>query len=707
MSKKETATLDAAHDWLADRLTPADRARLAAAGQLAARLKLDGPSERAAELSVLPDSLVSDEDLSARYPAEVAGLVQGVRRMAALQALSASGDMKAADRAQQLEVLRKMLLAMADDIRVVLIKLIERLMSLRAAALSPEARRGTQATAEARLAQEIFAPLANRLGVWEIKWELEDLSLRLLEPERYHAIARYLDETRIEREAYIDTAKSILREALAEAGIQAEISGRPKHIYSIHGKMLRKRCAIEELYDIRAVRVLVADVRDCYAALGVVHGLWKPIPGEFDDYIAKPKANGYKSLHTSVIGPAGRALEVQIRTHEMHQTSEFGVAAHWGYKEGGAAARDQQFASKLANLRQLLSWGDEVSSPGELLAGFKSSLFDDTIFVLTPRGKIIDLPKNATPIDFAYAVHTNLGHRCRGAKVDGAMVPLNTPLRNGQRVEIVAAKEGGPSRDWLNPDNGYVQSNRARAKVRQWFNALDLAETLAQGKATVERELQRHGQTALGLDRLAHELGQKSVDDLYASVGRAEINHRELDQAIRRAAGLAAPTEPADTREVHTAKSRASGAGGGILVVGVDKLMTGLARCCKPVPPDPIVGFVTRLKGITIHRADCPNIVRMEAREPGRIISAEWGQSAAGDLFSVVIEVIASDRQGLLRDVSDVLARERINVTAVNTLSRDYMAKMKFTAEVKSLDQLQQALRQVLQVKGVQSAARA
>jgi len=699
--------LDDAHDWLTDRLTAGERNRMNGAAQLAARIRLDTPSERAAELAVLPESQLPEGELREHYPPEVADLVLGVRRLEPLQRLSARAGLDAAERAQQLEVLRKMLLAMADDVRVVLVKLIERLISLRAAALSPDARRGDGAAAEARLAQEIFAPLANRLGVWEIKWELEDLSLRLLDPARYHAIARYLDETRIEREAYIDTAKAILRDALADAGIAVEVSGRPKHIFSIHSKMLRKRCSVEELYDIRAVRLLVADVRDCYAALGIVHSLFKPIPGEFDDYIAKPKANGYRSLHTSVIGPAGRALEVQIRTHEMHQTSEFGVAAHWGYKEGGAAARDALFASKLSNLRQLLSWGDEVASPGELLAGVKSSLFDDTIFVLTPQGKIIDLPKDATPIDFAYAIHTGLGHRCRGAKVDGAMVPLNTPLRNGQRVEIVAAKEGGPSRDWLNPDNGYVRSHRARAKVRQWFNALDLAETLTHGRSIVERELARQGQSTLNLDRLALELGHKSHDDLFAAVGRAEINHRELDLAIRRAAGLARVVEQPDTREVHTARSRATGAGGGILIVGVDKLMTGLARCCKPVPPDPIVGFVTRLKGITIHRADCANIARMEAREPGRIIAAEWGEAGPGEFFNVVIEVLASDRQGLLRDVSDVLARERINVTAVNTLTRDYVAKMKFTAEVRGLDQLNHALRQVLQVKGVHSARRA
>jgi GTP pyrophosphokinase len=600
-----------------------------------------------------------------------------------------------------------MFLAMVDDVRVVLVKLAERLVSLRAVALSPDARRSEAAQAEARDVKDLFAPLANRLGVWRIKWELEDLSLRLLEPDQFHKISRYLDETRIEREAYIDTSKARIRDALESAGIVVEeISGRPKHIFSIYQKLTRKRCNIEELYDIRAIRVLVPEVKDCYAALGIVHSLFQPIPGEFDDYIAKPKANNYRSLHTAVIGPLNRALEVQIRTSEMHQASEYGVAAHWNYKEGGNAAKDAGYAAKIASLRQVLSWGDEVSSPGELLAGFKSSLFEETIFVLTPQGKIIDLPKDSTPIDFAFAVHTGLGNRCRGAKVDGAMVPLNTPLKNGQRVEIIAVKEGGPSRDWLNPENGYLRSNRARSKVRQYFNALDLQETLSNGRAVVEKDLQRHGQTTLSLEKLAHDAGFKSVDEFFTAVGRAEVNTRDLDIAIRKAAGLTDTEVSPDKPEVHTSRSRAKASSGGILIVGVDKLATGLAKCCKPVPPDPIVGFVTRLKGITIHRADCSNVLRMEATEPRRIIAADWGETAATEVFSVQIEVLAGDRQGLLRDISDVLARAKINVTAVNTLTKDFMAKMKFTAEVKSMEQLANALVQVTQVKGVQSAKR-
>ncbi len=715
----------AATTWLAAKCDEATLARGRAIAALIENLRLDEQSVAAAWLAAAPPDVASETALRESFGEAVAALVVGTQRMASIQELSrsridakeakqslaASGKdavKEAAVEAQQTEAMRKMLLAMVDDVRVVLIKLAERLVSLRTAALSTDARRSEAAQAEARDVKDIFAPLANRLGIWRIKWELEDLSLRLLEPDQYHKISRYLDETRIEREAYIDTSKARIRDALESAGIQVdEISGRPKHIDSIYQKLKRKRCSIEELYDIRAIRVLVPDVKDCYAALGIVHSLFQPIPGEFDDYIAKPKANNYRSLHTAVMGPLNRALEVQIRTQEMHQSSEYGVAAHWNYKEGGNAAKDAGYAAKIASLRQVLSWGDEVSSPGELLAGFKSSLFEETIFVLTPQGKIIDLPKDSTPIDFAFAVHTGLGNRCRGAKVDGAMVPLNTPLKNGQRVEVIAVKEGGPSRDWLNPENGYVRSHRARSKVRQFFNALDLQETLANGRAIVEKDLQRHGQTALSLDKLAHEAGYKTVEDFFTAVGRAEVNNRDLDIAIRKAAGIADGDVDQEKSEIHTSRSRAKASSGGILIVGVDKLATGLAKCCKPVPPDPIVGFVTRLKGITIHRADCANVIRMEATEPRRIITADWGETAASEVFSVQIEVIAGDRQGLLRDISDVLARAKINVTAVNTLSKDFMAKMKFTAEVKSMDQLKNALAQVTQVKGVQGAKRA
>ena len=394
--------------------------------------------------------------------------------------------------------------------------------------------------------------------------------------------------------------------------------------------MRRKGVGIDALYDIRAVRILVDDVKDCYTALGIVHHLWTPLPGEFDDYIAKPKANDYRSLHTAVIGPEGKPLEVQIRTRDMHHHSEFGVAAHWRYKESGGREprRDPGFDEKIGWLRQVLSWKDAVADAGEWLTEFKESLFTDTVYVLTPQGRVIDLPRGATPVDFAYAVHTNLGHRCRGARVDGAMVPLNHALGNGQRVEILTVKQGGPSRDWLNPDLGYVVSHRARAKVRQWFKQQQHDETVAQGRALVERELARAGATAVNLEAVAAKAGYPKLEEFFAAATRDELNLRQIQTAIRAVATPSAPAQVEDTDTVATRKSRASGAGGGILIVGVDRLMTGLGRCCKPAPPDPIVGFVTRGKGITIHRASCANLARARREQPERLIESQWGRHA-------------------------------------------------------------------------------
>jgi GTP pyrophosphokinase len=471
--------------------------------------------------------------------------------------------------------------------------------------------------------------------------------------------------------------------------------------------MRRKQSGIDALYDIRALRVLVDEVRDCYAALGVVHQLWTPLPDEFDDYIAKPKANQYRSLHTAVTGPDGRALEVQIRTRDMHQHSEYGVAAHWRYKEGGGAkGRDAGFDEKIAWLRQILDWRDTVASGSDLVSAFRSSLFVESIYVLTPQGKVIDLPRGATPVDFAYAVHTDLGHRCRGARVDGQMVPLDTPLANGQQVAIVTAKEGGPSRDWLNPELGYVTSHRARTKVRQWFKAQQLEATIAQGRALVERELARLGQTLLKLDAVAARAGFAKTDEFFAAFARDEINSRQVQTAIQSLAQPQSQSAPAAAPDaVETKKSRAGGSGSGILVVGVDRLMTGLARCCKPAPPDPIVGFITRGKGVTIHRAACANVARIREREPERLIDADWGV-ARDEVFPVDVVIEAMDRQGLLRDISEVFSREKINVTAARTLTRNLQSRMAFTVEVASLESLKRALALVRDVAGVLSASR-
>jgi len=674
---------------------------LGTAGILAAQ-RLDPDSITAGLLVSLPDA--SDYDrgrVAAAFGEDVATLVDGVTRMSSVHALAVGAD--AQQRAVQAENLRKMLLAMVGDIRVVLIKLAERTQALRY--LMGTAQGDPRASA--REVMDVYAPLANRLGLWQLKWELEDLSLRALEPDDYKRIARLLDERRLDRERYIRDVVATLRRELEAAGLAAEVSGRPKHIYSIFSKMRRKQIGIDALYDIRAVRILVDTVRDCYTALGIVHHLWTPLPGEFDDYIAKPKANQYRSLHTAVLGPEGKQLEVQIRTHDMHRHSEYGVAAHWRYKEGDARSerRHGGFDDKISWLRQILAWRDAVADSGEWLSAFKSSLFTESIYVLTPQGKVVDLPRGATPIDFAYAVHTSLGHRCRGARVDGQMVPLDYVLKNGQQVEILAAKQGGPSRDWLNPDLGYVQSHRARAKVRQWFKAQQLDETLTQGRAIVERELARLGQTALKLDAVAAKAGFAKADEFFAAVARDEINSKQVQAAIAAVAQPLAPAPPAAEPEVVMRRSRAEKTGHGILVVGVDRLLTGLARCCKPAPTDPIVGFVTRGKGITIHRAECPNVSRIRAREPERLIEADWG-APRDQLFPVDIVVEASDRQGLLRDLSELLTRERINVTAVNTQTRQHQARMAFTLEVESVAQLKRALQLARDIPGVFAAER-
>ena len=671
---------------------------------IVAAQRLDPDSIASALLIGLPGHAGYDEkEVVSRFGHDVATLIGGVARMNSVHAL-ASGT--AEQRAVQAENLRKMLLAMVDDIRVVLIKLAERTQALRYLMTADAVDR----LHAAREVMDVYAPLANRLGLWQLKWELEDLSLRALEPAEYKHIAKLIDERRQDRERYIKQVVSLLRQELDAVGLAADVNGRPKHIYSIFNKMRRKQIGIDALYDIRGVRILVQSVRDCYTALGVVHQLWTPLPGEFDDYIAKPKSNNYRSLHTAVIGPEGKALEVQIRTHDMHRHSEYGVAAHWRYKEGASAEkRDAGFDDKIAWLRQILDWKDAVADTGEWLSAFRSSLFTDAIYVLTPQGKVIDLPSGATPIDFAYAVHTSLGHRCRGARVDGQMVPLDYTLKNGQRVEIIAAKQGGPSRDWLNPDLGYVQSHRARAKVRQWFKAQQLEETVAQGRLMVERELARLGQTALKLEAVAARAGFAKTDDFFAAFARDEIHSKQVQAAIAAVAQPAVPSvqssAPAPASEVVMRRSRASVSDQGILVVGVDRLLTGLAKCCKPAPPDRIVGFVTRGKGITIHRASCVNVARIRGREPERLIDADWGASRE-QLFPVDILIEGSDRQGLLRDLSELFSREKINVTAVNTLTRQHQARMAFTLEVESVGQLRRALQLAREIPGVFGAER-
>src|SRR5438874_11283534 len=562
LSVRETfaTALDLARDRCADARLPDGEAvldRAVGTATIIASLHLDPDSIVAALLSGLPAVNAFDADaIQAKFGADVATLVGGVARMESIRAHADTGG--GHDAALQAENLRKMLLAMVDDIRVVLIKLAERTQALRYLMNADETLRRQSA----KEVFDIFAPLANRLGVWQLKWELEDLSLRALEPNEYKKIAKYLDERRLDRQRFIDNVVAVLRQELADAAVKADVTGRPKHIYSIWNKMRRKPGGIDAIYDIRAVRILVDSIKDCYTALGIVHQLWMPLPNEFDDYIAKPKANNYRSLHTAVIGPEGKPLEVQIRTWDMHRHSEYGVAAHWHYKEAGRLGRsDTGFNEKIGWLRQILEWKDAVADSSEWLTAFKSSLFVDSIYVLTPQGKVIDLPRGSTPIDFAYAVHTGLGHRCRGARVDGQMVPLNYELHNGQRVEIIAAKQGGPSRDWLNPELGYVHSHRARTKVRQWFKAQQLEETIAHGRASVERELQRAGMTALNLETVAEKAGFDKLDDFFAAVARADVNSRQVQTAIHAAAKHGeTPTDSAGEAMIPR-QSKSTGAG--------------------------------------------------------------------------------------------------------------------------------------------------
>ncbi len=606
----------------------------------------------------------------------------------------------------QTENVRKMLLAFSRDLRVVMLRLASRLQTLR---YSASVKRPVPESV-ARESLQVFAPLANRLGIWQIKWEIEDLSFRFLEPETYKHIASLLDQKRVEREGHIEKLRSWLERELRAEGIQADVQGRPKNIYSIVKKMRGKSLDFDQVFDILALRVIVPDVKDCYAALAWVHSHLKPIDKEFDDYIARPKQNGYQSLHTvvreEIDGRLSKPVEIQIRTAQMHQHAEHGLAAHWAYKEAGAKGyagvwAGGEYDAKIAVLRQLLAWERDLSVDNQ-----GQGLFDDRIYVLTPNAAIVDLPQGSTPIDFAYTVHTSLGHRCRGARVDGVMVPLNTMLQNGQTVEIIALKEGGPSRDWLNADLGYLASPRARAKVRAWFNAQVTHETIARGREAVEKLLQREGKTAVKLEELAARLGFKSADGLFEVVGKDELSLRSIETLLR----PAQPQAPATGESVIVKRARGSDKAGygGVLVVGVSSLMTQLAKCCRPAPPDVIGGFVTRGHGVSVHRSNCKSFHTMAEQFPERVIEVAWGHPKGGDtpVYPVDVSVVAHDRQGLLRDISDVFAREKMNVIGVQTQSVKATAWMTFTVEITDTARLAQVLTIVNDVPGVRSARR-
>lgn len=695
--------LQRALDWLADHAgeamadTGADLAShsLGTAAILAG-MRFDGETVAAALICGLPDAALTRDKLIKAFGPHLAALVEGAAKLSRMDRLLT----ELAAEGGQSEALRQMLLAMTDDIRVVLIKLAERTQALRELAAQDEPLR-RKIAGDVR---ELYAPLANRLGVWQLKWELEDLSCRYLEPDTYRQIAKLLDERRLDREWYIEQVIKQLSDALAADGIAGHtVNGRPKHISSILAKMRKKRLSFDEVYDVRALRVQVQDLKDCFHVLGLVHSLWQPIPGQFDDYISRPKGNGYKSLHTAVVGPENRALEVQIRTFDMHQEAELGVAAHWRYKEGGKSHGDA-IQDKISWLRQILAWkqelgeGEGLGEGHELAHHFRNELFQDEVFVLTPQGKVVALPAGATPLDFAYAVHTELGHRCRGAKLDGNLVPLDTALKTGQRVEILTVKQGGPSRDWLNPHQGVLKTSRARNKVRQWFKQLDHGAHVQEGRELLDRELHRLNLTNVNLDKLSTRLKFPSLDDLCAALGRGDLGSGALDRALQE------EFIPAPEKPLVSAPKRKIDAGG-ILVEGEPGLLTQMAGCCKPVPPDPIVGYTTQGHGVTIHRADCPMVLHLPQDKKARLLAATWG-GADSQVFAVDIELTAHDRSGLLKDVGELFAQEKINVVRVNTLSQDDMARMEFTLEVKDIAQLARFLARAGHLRGVHSARR-
>lgn len=661
------------------------------------RLKLDLEPLLAAMLSEMPSQPDYDSKaLAKRFGRPVVAMVEQVAR---IRELSATATATVDERG--VENLRRMLLGIADDVRAILVVLSKRLQLMRRLKSMPR-------DIQLRVAREthlVHAPLANRLGVWQLKWELEDLCLRYLEPERYIALAKQLDGKRRERETFIASVVERLGNACQEAGIAVELSGRPKHIYSIWKKMQRKGLDFEQVFDVRAVRVLVDTVPHCYEVLGLAHSLWRPVPGEFDDYIAHPKPNGYRSLHTAVVGDDGKPLEIQVRTHDMHEHAERGVAAHWRYKE--SANQDQELERRIEWMRRWLEQQDDDAQPFDGSGIEADSEFEaKRIYVLSPQGKVVELPSGATALDFAYAIHTSVGHRCRGAKVDGHIAPLAQPLKSGQKVEILTAKNGGPSRDWLNPHTGYLTTNRARNRIRQWFKQQDHDQHVAIGRSSLEREVARLSVPKPDLERLATRFNFKTTDDLLAAVGRGELSAIQIanTQAERIKRDSAAESDKEIPEKLkRRPPSREAGGAGQVVVDGIGDLMTQIAKCCKPVPYDAIIGYITRGRGVTVHRQDCNVVRKMDTQNQARLVDVSWADAQDESRFLVDIHVQAGDRKGLLRDISSVFANAEIDVLGVNTQSdrRNDQASMRFTAEVSDMSQLSRVIDRLAQIPDV------
>lgn len=687
------ASLGQVQAWFAERFEGAMTPRAEKAGrvsQMASEVGAHPACSAVALLRALPWDILKNDPLVALLSEDILLMVKDLDRSdAVLEKLALTARQTGSQKTQD-ESLRKLMLTLAQDVRAVVVLLTERLDDLRSAAnQEEEARR--------RLAEQtltLHAPLANRIGVWQLKWELEDLAFRYLNPDTYKSIAKLLDERRTDREHWIEGVIEAIRSALKGLGIEGVVQGRPKHIYSIWRKMQQKGLSFQELMDVRAVRVIVQDVAECYRVLASVHDHWRAIEGEFDDYIAQPKGNFYRSLHTAVMGPQDKPLEVQIRTEQMHRESELGVAAHWRYKEGSKS--DRRFDDRVVWLRQMLAWGREIQGAAP------DSPTDEPIYVFTPQGRVIDLPMGATPIDFAYHLHTDLGHRCRGARVDGIIVPLTHRLESGQWVEITVAKQGGPSLDWLNPELGYLHSPRAMAKVRHWFKQQNQEEDLAHGRQILDRAIQRAHRGHPNAEQVAKALGFDSTNELLFALARGDVSLRQLDQVLH---PRDEENNPEPTIEITAPRRIKEGGAGAIQVLGLTNIATTLAKCCRPVPPESIVGFVTRGHGVTIHREDCLSVQGLTHPQKERLIPAAWGESPK-DQFAVDIAVEARDRHGLLRDISDALTREKVNVTAVNTLTRGDTAHMQFTLAIQHRDQLTAALRGLMAVDGVERAYR-
>jgi GTP pyrophosphokinase len=666
-------------------------------------LKLDQATLEAAVLyRAVREGLLSLEAVTKRFGAEVAGLIDGVLQMAAIS-YPLAPDHGMGQHNQQ-ENLRKMLVNMVGDVRVALIKIAERTCALRQVKDAPREK----CLQVAREVADIYAPLAHRLGIGQLKWELEDLSFRYLHEEEYKAIAKLLAEKRLDRDRYIhDVVETIKGLMEAQHIHRYDVDGRAKHIYSIWRKMKRKRIDFSQVHDVRAVRILVPEVADCYTVLGIIHSRWHHVPNEFDDYIANPKKNGYQSLHTAVMGPENKVLEIQIRTFAMHDEAELGVCAHWRYKGHDTNAKSRSYEEKIAWLRQVLEWQDEVGGFGDLREGLSSDVAPDRIYVFTPDGHVIDLPRVATPIDFAYRVHTEIGHRCRGAKINGRIVPLTYKLKTGQQIEILTATKGGPSRDWLNPSLGYVRTSRARAKIQAWFKHQARDQNLDEGRALFDREMRRLDVEGLDLPKLAKAVNYLNAEDMYAAIGAGDLR---IGQVLHQAQQLFGETDDQEQLDRLLAKPKrqsSKATKSDITVLGVGNLKTSMANCCRPVPGEPIIGFITQGRGVTVHRQDCTNILQLRLDEPQRIIEVEWGERAQ-TRYPVTIEIQAWDRSGLLRDVTGLLGNEKVNVLAVNTLTDtdEGIARLRITLEVDGLESLGRLFSRIQQLPNVTEVRR-